>query len=198
MTITPLETLEGGLKQASLRLDAVAVEEEGLLAGGGPEAVGAVEAMAELALVFDALGGAGRVMEMAVDYARLRTTFGQPIGSYQAIKHRCADMLYAVENLRAIACWAGWVLDVPQEESGTDPALALAMARATAIETYDLVIRHGTQVHGAIGVTEEHDLHLFAKRAKTLGVSFGSLAHYHERILAGSGFSGEDAAGVPG
>lgn len=99
---------------------------------------------------------------------------------------------WAVENLRAIAIWAAWVLDVPAGESGADPAAAVAMARATAIEGYNLAIKHGTQIHGAIGVTEEHDMHLFAKRAKTLGVSFGSLAHCNEVILQRGG---QQAAG---
>jgi len=129
------------------------------------------------------------VTEMTVAYAKLRTAFGQPIGAYQAIKHKCADMLYAVENLRAIAAWAAWVLDSGPGQADASPALATAMARSTAIETYDLVIRHGTQVHGAIAVTQEHDLPLFAKRAKTLALCFGSLAHYQELVLRENGFT---------
>jgi alkylation response protein AidB-like acyl-CoA dehydrogenase len=226
--IAPLATVEGGWKQASLRLTGVHVPKahrlEGAAQGGaaqgsaakggaakgaaakGSAASGAaaaggtalerVEALFELALVFDALGGAQRVLELTVEYARLRTAFGQPIGTYQAVKHKCADMLFAVENLRALAIWAAWVLDVPAADSGVEPGVALAMARATAIESYDLAIRHGTQVHGAIGVTEEHDLHLFAKRAKTLALSFGSLAHCQERILAAHGFAAQPAAGL--
>ncbi|HKI96850.1 MAG TPA: acyl-CoA dehydrogenase family protein [bacterium] len=194
--ITPLATLESGWQQASLRLTGARVPRDRHLdaaAGNSPDvqspALAPVEALLDLALAFDALGGAQRVMEMTVEYAGLRTAFGHPIGTYQAVKHKCADMLFAVENLRAAATWAAWVLDVPPEQSGADPALALAMTRATAIESYDLVIRHGTQVHGAIAVTEEHDLQLFAKRAKTLALSFGSLAHYQERILAANGFA---------
>lgn len=194
VTVRRLETLDGGLKQASLTLDAVNVPGAARLSSGSeateetteettPGIVAKIDATMELALAFDALGGAQRVLEMTVEYARLRTAFGNPIGTYQAVKHKCADMLYAVENLRAIAIWAAWVLDVPPGESGADPAAAVAMARATAIEGYNLAIKHGTQIHGAIGVTEEHDMHLFAKRAKTLGLSFGSLAHCHEVIL---------------
>ncbi len=202
VTVRPLETLDGGLKQASLTLDAVSVPGAARLPGGceatekttekttaktTAKTIAKIDAMMELALAFDALGGAQRVLEMTVEYARLRTAFGNPIGTYQAVKHKCADILYEVENLRAIAIWAAWVLDVPPGESGADPAAAVAMARATAIEGYNLAIKHGTQIHGAIGVTEEHDLHLFAKRAKTLGVSFGSLAHCHEVILRHGG-----------
>jgi alkylation response protein AidB-like acyl-CoA dehydrogenase len=191
--IQPLATLEGGWKQASLRLTGVRVPRARRL-DADPAARARVEALLELALAFDALGGAQRVLEMTVEYAKLRTAFGQPIGTYQAVKHKCADMLFAVENLRAVAIWAAWALDVPPAMSGTDPALAATLARATAIESYDTVIRHGTQVHGAIGVTEEHDLHLFAKRAKTLALSFGSLAHCQERILAANGFAAPAAA----
>jgi alkylation response protein AidB-like acyl-CoA dehydrogenase len=185
--IGALETLEGGWRQASLRLTGVRVPKAHRLQGGRA-ALGAVEALLELALVFDALGGAQRVLELTVEYAKVRTAFGQPIGTYQAVKHKCADILAAVENLRVLAIWLAWVLDTPEADSGVNRAEALALARATAIESYELAIRHGTQVHGAIAVTLEHDLQLFAKRAKTLALSFGSLAHYQERILAAHGF----------
>jgi alkylation response protein AidB-like acyl-CoA dehydrogenase len=186
--VRPLETLEGGWKQASLRLDGVQAGPEQHLAGGasGAAVLAQVEALVELSLAFDALGGAQRVTEMTVEYARLRTAFGQPIGAYQAVKHKCADMLFAVENLRSAAIWAAWVLDAPGTAS---PRLATAMARATAIESYNEVIRHGTQTHGAIAVTEEHDLPLFAKRAMTLAQAFGGLGYYHETILRESGYA---------
>jgi alkylation response protein AidB-like acyl-CoA dehydrogenase len=197
--IAPVQTLEGGWRQARLRLNGVRVPRERHLSGSTAGAADAANALArtdallELALVFDALGGAQRVLEMTTEYARLRTAFGQPIGTFQAVKHKCADMLYTVENLRAAAIWAAWVLDVPQAVSGTPLDLATALARAAAIEAYDVAIRNGTQVHGAIGVTEEHDLQLFAKRAKTLALSFGGLAHYQERILAAHGFAATGA-----
>jgi alkylation response protein AidB-like acyl-CoA dehydrogenase len=171
----PLDTLEGGLQQASLRLTGTPVPRAYHLADGdNAAALARTEALIDLALVFDALGGAQRALELTVAFARLRTAFDQPIGTFQAVKHKCADMLYAVENLRSIAMWAAWVLDVPGAESGVDAPLATAMARTAAIESYDLVIRHATQVHGAIGVTAEHDLHLFARRSKTLALSSGA------------------------
>jgi alkylation response protein AidB-like acyl-CoA dehydrogenase len=154
----------------------------------GAAVLNRVTEVADIALAFDALGGAARVTELTVEYAKLRTTFGQPIGTYQAIKHKCADMLYAVENLRAVAAWAAWVVDSPAGQADATPALATAMARSTAIESYDLAIRHGTQVHGAIAVTEEHVLPLYAKRSKTLALAFGSLGHYQEQILKESGY----------
>jgi len=188
--VQPLETLEGGWRQAHVRLDGVKASAADRLAlGSGAQVLAQVEALADVALAFDALGGAQRVLEMTVEYARLRTAFDQPIGAYQAIKHKCADMLFAVENLRSIATWAAWVLDTPPSETGTAPRLAAAMARATAIESYDLAIRHGTQTHGAIAVTAEHDLPLYAKRAKTLALAFGGLGHYQEVILRESGYS---------
>ena len=192
--IAPLEALEGGWPQGGLRLSGVAVPAAHCLTAGPPadgdgvDTAARVDAQLELALAFDALGGAQRLLELTVEYAGLRTAFGHPIGTYQAVKHKCADVLYAVENLRIVGQWAGWVLDVPRAESGTEPAAATAVARAAAIEAYDLAVRNSTQVHGAIGVTEEHDLHLFAKRSKTLGLAFGSLAFHQERILADHGF----------
>ncbi len=190
VAIRPLETLEGGWRQAAVTLSAVAVPADARL--GDATVSARVDALLELALACDALGGAQRVLELTVAHARLREAFGQPIGSYQAVKHRCADMLYAVENLRAMVDWAAWVLDVPPAERGTDPAVAVAMARITALEAYDLAIRHGTQIHGAIGVTEEHDLQLFAKRCKTLALAFGGVGHHHEAVLRGHGFGAAD------
>jgi alkylation response protein AidB-like acyl-CoA dehydrogenase len=198
--IAPVQTLEGGWRQARLRLNGVRVPRERHLAGGATDAADALartEALLELALAFDALGGAQRVLEMTTEYARLRTAFGHPIGTFQAVKHKCADMLYTVENLRAAAIWAAWVLDVSEAESGTTLELATALVRAAAIEAYDVAIRNGTQVHGAIGVTEEHDLQLFAKRAKTMALSFGGLAHYQERILSAHGFAAAGATPPP-
>ncbi len=194
VAVTPLHTLEGGMKAASLRLDGVRVPAAARLGAADRPADGAavlarVSQLGDLALACDALGGATRVTELTVEYAKLRTAFGQPIGAYQAIKHKCADMLFATENLRAVADWAAWVLDAPPGQADASPALASAMARATAIECYDLVIRHGTQAHGAIAVTEEHVLPLYAKRAKTLALAYGSLAHYQEQILKESGYT---------
>jgi alkylation response protein AidB-like acyl-CoA dehydrogenase len=189
VVVQALETLEGGWKQAYLRLDGVQVgPEQRMAAAGGAEVLAQVEALADLALAFDALGGAQRVTDLTVAYARLRTAFGQPIGAYQAIKHKCADMLFAVENLRSIAQWASWVLDTPGGDGAVSPRLATAMARATAIDSYGEVIRHGTQAHGAIAVTEEHDLPLFAKRAMTLAQAYGGVGHYHEAILRETGY----------
>jgi alkylation response protein AidB-like acyl-CoA dehydrogenase len=193
VVVKPLHTLEGGLKAAGLRFDGVRIPAAARLGAADRPADGAailarVSQIGDVALAFDALGGAGRVTELTVEYAKLRTAFGQPIGAFQAIKHKCADMLFAVENLRAIATWAAWVLDAPQGQADASPALAAAMARATAIESYDLAIRHGTQAHGAIAVTEEHALPLYAKRAKTLALAYGGLAHYQEQILKESGY----------
>lgn len=194
VVVKPLETLEGGWKQAYLRLDGVAVGPDQRMGSAAKPAGGAgvlarVEELADLALAFDALGGAQRVTDLTVEYARLRTAFGQPIGAYQAIKHKCADMLFAVENLRSVAIWAAWVMDSPDGDGAVSPRLATAMARATAIDGYAEVIRHGTQSHGAIAVTEEHDLPLYAKRAMTLAQAFGGASHYHETILRESGYA---------
>jgi alkylation response protein AidB-like acyl-CoA dehydrogenase len=197
VTIQPLEAVEGGIKQAGVTLRHVTVAADRRLTGApGSEVARGVANLADLALAFDALGGAERAMHMAVEYAKIREAFGQPIGSYQAIKHQCADMLYAVESLRVIAQWAAWVLDVPPEQSGADAAVAVAMARAAAIEAYDLVIKHATQVQGAIATTEEHQMHLFAKRSRVLAHSFGNLAAYQETILAANGFPALAQAGA--
>ncbi|MBI3993772.1 MAG: acyl-CoA/acyl-ACP dehydrogenase [Candidatus Lambdaproteobacteria bacterium] len=187
--IRPLRAIEQGVKLAGVSFNMVKVPPGQRLAGAsGDEAAAQVSALCDVALAFDALGGAERAMHMAVEYAKLRQAFGQPIGSFQAIKHKAADMLYAVESLRAIALWAAWVLDVPAAARAVPARVAAAMARCTAIETYDLVVRHATQVQGAIATTEEHQMHMFAKRSRLLALSYAPLAWYQELVLQANGF----------
>jgi len=135
---------------------------------------GAVYAAAEM------LGGASRVLEMTVEYAKDREQFGRPIGSFQAIKHRCADMLVDVEGMRSTVYWAGWCL------SADDPEQSVA-ASTTKIWTADAskrVMASALQIHGGIGFTWEHDLHFFLKRSQLDQQSFGAAA-YHRVRLAG-------------
>jgi alkylation response protein AidB-like acyl-CoA dehydrogenase len=128
----------------------------------------------------DSVGLAQRAMEMAVAYAKERKQFGRPIGSYQAVSHACAQMLLEVEGARSAVYWAAWALD---HEPDTAP-LAAACAKAYAGDAGRRVPRSALQVHGGIGFTWEHDLHLFLKRAQLDQVSFGDGAAHRERIAA--------------
>jgi alkylation response protein AidB-like acyl-CoA dehydrogenase len=129
------------------------------------------------------VGVAQRTLEMTVEYARDRQQFGRPIGAYQGVSHRCADMLREVESARSTAYWAAWAADAEPE---TLP-LAAAMAKALASDSGWNVPASALQVHGGIGFTWEHDLHFLLKRAKVDGALFGSAGEHRERVAALSG-----------
>ena len=126
------------------------------------------------------LGGAQRALDMAVEYAKVRHQFGRPIGSFQAIKHRCADLLLEVESLRSAV---GYAAAAVAEGSAEIPALA-SLVKAYASETYFHVAAENIQIHGGIGFTWEHDAHLYFKRAKSSELFLGDGAYHRERLAA--------------
>ena len=130
------------------------------------------------ALASEQVGGAQACMEMAVDYAKTRYQFGRPIGSYQAIKHRCANMLMQVEHAKSTAYHAVRVTDDPDEL-----AVAAPLAGSVCSEAFVWVAGENIQVHGGIGFTWEHDAHLYLKRAKASSLLLGSPRH--QRHLLG-------------
>jgi alkylation response protein AidB-like acyl-CoA dehydrogenase len=146
------------------------------------------------ALAAELTGVAQRAMEMAVEYARDRKQFDRPIGSYQAVSHRCAEMLLQVEGARSASYYAGWTADAEPE---TLP-LAASMAKAWASDAGWRVTADSLQVHGGIGFTWEHDLHFFLKRAKVDGILFGSAREHRERVAGLSGLGAAQAAAVSG
>ena len=135
--------------------------------------------LAAVALAAEQVGGAQRCLDMSVEYARARHQFGRPIGSFQAIKHRCADMLLRVESARAAAYYAGWSA---AEDAADLPAVA-SLAKAYCSEAFFQVAAETIQVHGGIGFTWEHDAHLYFKRAKSSELLLGDPAHHRERML---------------
>jgi alkylation response protein AidB-like acyl-CoA dehydrogenase len=130
------------------------------------------------ALAAELTGIAQRAMEMAVEYARERKQFGRPIGSYQAVSHRCAQMLLETECARSASYYAAWCGDAEPE---TLP-LAACMAKAYASDAGWRVCTSSLQVHGGIGFTWEHDLHFFLKRAKVDGVLYGSAREHRDAV----------------
>jgi alkylation response protein AidB-like acyl-CoA dehydrogenase len=124
------------------------------------------------------LGGAGRVLDMTVEYAKERVQFGKPIGSFQAVKHRCADMLVDVEGMRSTAYWAAWCLSAQD----TEGSIAASTAKTWCSDAARRVMASGLQVHGGIGFTWEHDLHLFLKRSQLDQLCFGDGAYHRERL----------------
>jgi alkylation response protein AidB-like acyl-CoA dehydrogenase len=135
---------------------------------------GAVGASAEM------LGGSARVLELAVQYAKDRIQFDQPIGSFQAIKHRCADMVVDVEGMRSSTWYAAWALSAGEQ----DTSIAASTAKVWSSDAAKRVMASGLQVHGGIGFTWEHDLHLYLKRSQFDRVSYGDAA-FHRQRLAG-------------
>ena len=135
-------------------------------------------ALTVCALAAEQVGGAQRCLEMATDYAKTRLQFGRPIGSYQAIKHKCADMLVAVEFAKSAAyaaCFAA-------ANDAADLLEAAALAKAYCSEAYFQVAAENIQIHGGMGFTWEHPAHLYFKRAKASDLLFGDAAHHRERL----------------
>ena len=144
---------------------------------------GAVTAFADLGALAHAaelLGAADRALAMAVEYAKERVQFGRPIGSFQAVKHRCADMLVDVEGMRSAVYYAAWCLSA----GDPDRSIAASTAKTWCSDAGRRVMASALQVHGGIGFTWEHDLHLYLKRAQLDEVSFGDATFHRARLAA--------------
>jgi len=131
-----------------------------------------------LAVSAELTGVAQRAMEMAVEYARDRKQFGRPIGAYQAVSHRCAQMLLETENARSAVYGAAWAADAEPESL----PLAAAMAKAYASDAGWRVPDASIQVHGGIGFTWEHDLHFFLKRGRANASMYGDARWHREQV----------------
>jgi len=147
---------------------------------GGADAALALLDRAAVGASAELLGGAARVLELTAAYAKDRVQFGQPIGSFQAIKHRCADMVVDVEGMRSTAWYGAWAIAADDP----DASVAASTAKVWCSDAAKRVMASGLQVHGGIGFTWEHDFHLYLKRSQLDQVSFGD-ASYHRERLAG-------------
>lgn len=125
------------------------------------------------------MGGAGWVLEMSVQYAKDRMQFGLPIGSFQAIQHKCSNMVVEIEGGTSITYYAAWTIT----ENDPNLPLAASMAKAWCSDTYKHCAAEGIQIHGGIGFTWDHDIHLYFKKAKTSEVSYGD-GDYHREAIA--------------
>jgi alkylation response protein AidB-like acyl-CoA dehydrogenase len=129
-----------------------------------------------------AVGAAERALELTVEHAKTRVQFGRPIGSFQAVAHRCADMRSEIDAVRYLVYQAAWSL-----ASGRPSALEAGAAKAYGNEALRRVFMHAHQVHGAIGFSTEHDLQLFTRRAKAVELSWGGAASHRERVAQAMG-----------
>ncbi len=179
LTRTPLQTMDQTRKQARLEFAATPAT----LVGNAGAAAPALERTLQLAcvaLAAEQVGGAQRVLDNAVEYAKNRMQFGRPIGSFQAIKHKCADMLLEVESAKSAAYYGAWAAASDDEEL----PLAASLAKSYCSEAYFHCAAENIQIHGGIGFTWEHHAHLYFKRAKSSELLFGDPA-YHRELLAG-------------
>jgi alkylation response protein AidB-like acyl-CoA dehydrogenase len=135
--------------------------------------------VAAAALAAEQVGGAQRVLNNSVEYAKNRMQFGRPIGSFQAIKHKCADMLLDVESAKSAAYYAAWAA----QEGNDELAIASSLAKSFCSEAYFHCAAENIQIHGGIGFTWEHHAHLYFKRAKSSELFLGDPA-YHRELLA--------------
>jgi alkylation response protein AidB-like acyl-CoA dehydrogenase len=169
-----------GEKLCEVTFDGVVVPGENLLGGldaGWP----ILQTMLDEAVIAECawmLGGARWVLEESVSYAKGREQFGVPIGSFQAIQHKLANVAVDVEGATAIVYYAAWAVD----EDDPGKALAASAAKAWCSDAYVQTAFEGIQVHGGMGFTWEHDMHLYLKRAKASQVTFGDADYHRERI----------------
>lgn len=177
-TATALPTLDQTRKQAALSFADTPARLVGTDGQGWPAISRALD-LAVVALAAEQVGGAQKVLDMAVEYAKVRVQFGRPIGSFQAIKHKCADMLLEVESAKSAAYYAGWAA---AEDNGELPMVA-SLAKSYCSEAYFHATAENIQIHGGIGFTWEHPAHLYFKRAKSSELLFGDPI-YHRELLA--------------
>ena len=177
----PLATMDTTRKQAEITLDSLRLPDDAMLGaeGDGWPVLARVLDLASVALAAEAVGGAERSLEMAVEYAKTRVQFGRPIGSFQAIKHKCADMLLEVESAKSASAYAAWAA----QEDADELAVVAPLAKSYCTEAFFHCASENIQIHGGIGFTWEHDAHLYFKRAKSTELLFGDPV-YHRELLA--------------
>jgi alkylation response protein AidB-like acyl-CoA dehydrogenase len=190
VTITQTPTIDSTRKQYAVKLDGVQVDEDATYTAD-QDTLGLARSRAYTALAAELVGVAQRAMEMAVEYAKDRKQFGRPIGSYQAVSHACAQMLLETQGARSATYYAGWAADNEPETA----SLAGSVAKAYASDAAWRVTASSLQVHGGIGFTWEHDLHLWLKRARCGAAYFGD-ARWHRERVAQLVIDGEASAGA--
>ncbi len=171
------ETMDQTRKLASVEFEAAEGSLVGTL-GQGAETYKQLIDIACAALSAEMVGGAQSCLDMSVEYAKVRIQFGRPIGSFQAIKHKCADMLVEVESAKSAAYYAMWAA----ANDAAELNIAAPLAKSFCSDAYFMVAAENIQIHGGIGFTWEHDAHLYFKRAKSSQLMFGSPSNFREEL----------------
>jgi alkylation response protein AidB-like acyl-CoA dehydrogenase len=181
MTVTPLKAMDMTRRWTEVRFDKVHLDPDSVM-GSAHNAWPALKRALEWAtagLCAEMIGGGQKVLETSTEYAKTRQQFGKPIGIYQAVSHKLADMLVQSESAKSATYYAAWTVDA----DAPDRSLASSMAKAYVSDAYKKIAGDGIQVHGGIGFTWEHDMHLYLKRAKASEVTLGD-ATYHRELVA--------------
>lgn len=176
---TPLDTLDLTRSEANVTFSGASATR----IAGGDEAARVLDHALQVGaalLAVEQVGAAQHLLDLSVEYAKSRLQFGRPIGSFQAVKHRLADLLVDIEHARSTAYHAIWAL----ADGSDDPALATSIAQAVCSAALSHVATDTIQVHGGIGFTWEHQAHLYYKRAATDAVLLGSAERHRDRVAA--------------
>jgi len=181
LSISLMPTMDGTRKLCAVEFSGVRVNGDGVLGSvnDGWNALRPVLQCAQVGFCAECVGGAQRAMELATEYAKVRIQFDQPIGTFQAIKHRCAQMYVEVESSRSVLYWAAWAQDHSDPE---EAALAASIAKADCSEVYTSTSASALQVLGGTGFSWEHDIHLYLKRAKANEVTLGDPVYHREQV----------------
>ncbi len=180
ITVRPMDDIDRTRRVYEVSFEDVAVPRKAVFVSG-ERAVNALTRVFDAAAVLlaaDSLGGAQRLLEMSVAYAKVRTQFGRPIGSFQAVKHRCAEMVAQIEPARSLMWYAAHTLDAMPRLA----TYAASLAKGHLADVYAAVAESALRVHGGIGFTWEHDLHIWFKRAQWNRYAFGTPEWHRERV----------------
>jgi alkylation response protein AidB-like acyl-CoA dehydrogenase len=176
--VEQVPTLDATRRESTVSFDGVKLADDALLGGGAADqAITGTLDVGVAALSCEQVGGAQRCLELSVEYAKTRHQFGRPIGSFQAVKFRCAEMLMKVEHAKSTAYHAVRVTDDPAEL-----AIAAPLAGSVASEAYSWAAGETIQIHGGVGFTWEHDAHLYLKRARSSSVLLGDSRYHRDRL----------------
>jgi alkylation response protein AidB-like acyl-CoA dehydrogenase len=189
---TALRTIDPTMPLATIALDGVEVHAERVLLGTGDSGVEVERAISEAttAMALSTVATCRVIFEKTLEYAKVREQFGKPIGSFQALKHRFANMYLAVEKASSVAYFAALTIAEDDPRRATAPS----MAKALASDCQRLVVTDGLQLHGGIGFTWENDLHFWLKRAKTTDFLFGGGPAHRARLAGAMGLLAATAA----
>jgi alkylation response protein AidB-like acyl-CoA dehydrogenase len=182
LRIAPLATMDQTRRLYEVNFQQVEAPDSrivGQIGDGWPVIEKALD-KATVGLCANMIGASSRVLEMCVEYSKSRIQFGRPIGTFQSIQHRCADMLLVTESARSAVYAAAWAASQPSERV----ALFASIAKAYTSDAFSKVAAEGIQIHGGMGFTWEHDAHLYLKRAKADEVTFGDASYHRERVAS--------------